>query len=92
MENHAYKLLIKEYEKLNAARPDMYPFSFGGCTERLADSFSKPHHQTASKEKQIKVALLWMRDGGALMKYYYVLARTLASTNHLPFSNQRLVC
>lgn len=70
MDNNDYEILIKEYEKLNADRPDMYPLSFDEYTERLANSFSKPNYQGSSKEKQIKVALLWMRDGGALMKYY----------------------
>lgn len=70
MDNNDYKILIKEYEKLNTDRPDMYPLSFNEYTERLANSFSKPNYQDAPKEKQIKVALLWMRDGGALMKYY----------------------
>ena len=70
MDNNDYKILIKEYEKLNTDRPDMYPLSFNEYIERLANSFSKPNYQAASKEKQFKVALLWMRDGGALMKYY----------------------
>lgn len=70
MDNNDYKILLKEYEKLNTDRPDMYPLSFNEYTERLANSFSKPNYQDAPKEKQIKVALLWMRDGGALMKYY----------------------
>lgn len=48
----------------------MYPLSFNEYTERLANSFSKPNYQDASKATQIKVALLWMRDGGAIMKYY----------------------
>jgi len=70
MDKNDYKILIKEYEKLNTDRPDMYPLSFNEYIERLVNSFSKPNYQTASKEKQFKVALLWMGDGGALMKYY----------------------
>lgn len=70
MNNNDYKMLITEYEKLNLERPDIYPLSFNEYTERLNNSFSKPDYLSAPKEKQIKVAILWMRDGGALMKYY----------------------
>mgnify|MGYP003554346672 CR=1 FL=1 len=55
---------------INTDRPYMYPLSFNEYTERLDNSFSKPNYQDASKAKQIKVALLWMRDGGEIMKYY----------------------
>ncbi len=65
-----YNVMISEYEKLNAERADMYPLSFDKYVDGLKNSFSKPDYLNASKEKQIKVALLWMRDGRPLMKYY----------------------
>ena len=70
MNNNDYKMLVTEYEKLNIQRPDIYPLSFDEYTERLNNLFSKPNYLSAPKEKQIKVTLLRMRDGGALMKYY----------------------
>ena len=70
MDNDDYKTLIAEYEKLNAERPDMYPLSFDEYTERLKNSFLNPNYLSAPKEKQVKVALLWMKDGRSLMKYY----------------------
>ena len=70
MDNNDYKILINEYEKLNAERPDMYPLSFDECIEKLKNLFSKPEYLSCSIEKQIKIAILWMRDGRSLMKYY----------------------
>lgn len=70
MENSDYKVLVDEYEKLNIDRPDMYPLTFSEYVDYLKKSFSKPNYLAASKEKQIEVALLWMRDGHSLMKYY----------------------
>lgn len=70
MDNKDYKILINEYEKLNAERPDMYPLSFDEFIEGLTNLFSNPNYLSAPKEKQIKVAIMRMRDARALMKYY----------------------
>ncbi len=91
MDNNDYKTLITEYEKLNIERPDLYPLSFDEYTEQLKNSFSKPNYLSAPKEKQIKVAILWMRDGCSLMKYYnafkaqdmFALNNALFETAHM---------
>lgn len=70
MDNKDYKKLINEYEKLNAARPDMYPLTFDEYVSSLENSFAKEAYMNAPKEKQIKVVLLWMAKGRPLMKYY----------------------
>lgn len=70
MNNNDYEVLLDEYEKLNIERPDMYPLMFEEYIEGLKRLFYKPIYLEAPKEKQIKVALLRMRDGRSLMKYY----------------------
>lgn len=70
MDNSDYKVLIAEYEKLNMAKPDMYPLSFDEYVNGLKGLFAKPNYISAPKDKQIKVALSWMRHGCPLMKYY----------------------
>ncbi len=92
MDNNDYKMLITEYEKLNKERSDMYPLSFDEYTERLHNSFSKPNYLSASKEKQIKVALLWMRNGGALMKYYNAFKmQDMALLNNVLFETAHIM-
>ena len=70
MDNKDYKTLIKEYEKLNAKKPDIYPLSFDEYVEGLQKSFSNETYLNAPEDKKIKAALLWMSDGSPLMKYY----------------------
>ena len=91
MDNKDYITLITEYEKLNIDRQDMYPLSFDEYTEQLMNSFSKSNYLSAPMEKQIKVAILWMKDGGSLMKYYnafkaqdmFALNNALFETAHM---------
>lgn len=70
MENKDYKALIKEYEKLNAKKTDIYPLSFDEYVDGLQKSFSIETYLNSPEDKKIKTALLWMRDGRPLMKYY----------------------
>ena len=86
-----YKVLLTEYEKLNADRPDMYPLSFDEYLEDIYGLISKPNFQSAPKDKQIKVLLKCMRNGRPLMKYYNafkvqnmeILHKALCETAHL---------
>lgn len=70
MDNNDYKALITEYEKLNRERPDIYLLSFDEHVVGLKHSFSKNNYLNATKEKQIVVTLLWMKNACPLMKYY----------------------
>lgn len=92
MDNNDYKILITEYEKLNIERPDMYPLSFDEYTEGLNKSFSNPSYLSAPKERQIKVALLWMGDGRSLMKYYNAFkAKDMVLLNNVLFETAHLM-
>lgn len=70
MEKKDYENLIKEYEKLNKQRSDMYPLNFEDEIENLLILFSKEAFIQASSDKKLKVILVHMNDGNPLMKYY----------------------
>ncbi len=92
MDNNDYELLITEYEKLNTERPDMYPLSFNEYTHRLNNSFTESNYLSAPKEKQIRVALLWMKDGCPLMKYYNAFKeRNMAFLNNVLFETAHIM-
>lgn len=73
MTNKDYETVVKEYEKLNMDRPDMYPLSFEEQIHRLNNLFSKENFIQAPEDKQIAIAIKWLGDGDALMKYYNAL-------------------
>lgn len=68
--NNSYEALIKEYEKMNIEQPGKYPLTFDECVNGLKTLFSKENYINAPKEKQIKIALLLMKNSYPLMKYY----------------------
>lgn len=70
MDNNDFKILIKEYQKLNEKEPTIYPLSFDEYIEGLNQSFAKDGYINAPEEKKIKFTLLFLRDGKPLMKYY----------------------
>lgn len=70
MEKKDYENLIKEYEKLNKQRSDMYLLNFEDEIENLLILFSKEAFIQASSDKKLKVILVHMNDGNPLMKYY----------------------
>ena len=70
MNDKDYKVLVKEYEKLNCSRPDIYILSFEEQVARLEKCFANEKFASQSNEKKIAVALKWIGDGDSLMKYY----------------------
>lgn len=70
MNEKDYKNLIKEYEKLHDDRSDIYILSFEEHVSHLMQAFENENFIKAPQNKQIEVAILWLRDGDALMKYY----------------------
>lgn len=65
-----YKKLIKEYEKLNESRPDIYITSYDTQILRLEKLIHDARYIEASKKKQLKLCLTILEDDRPLMKYY----------------------
>lgn len=92
MNSNDYKVLIKEYEKLNIERPDMYPLSFGEYIDGMKGNSIWENCLNAPREKQIKIILLWMRQGRPLMKYYSAfIANDMELLNNALFETAHLM-
>lgn len=70
MNDKDYKKLIKEYEKLNASKSDIYPLSYDDCIERYRRLFWDERYIDATNEKKIKLAIILLKDDFHLLKYY----------------------
>ncbi|MCF0144456.1 MAG: hypothetical protein HUJ79_05065, partial [Firmicutes bacterium] len=70
MEEKDYNRLIKEYEKLNKARPDIYKLSYNEQIESLERCLQKYPFTDETKEREIEVLLKWIRNDRSLAKYY----------------------
>lgn len=55
---------------MNLEHPNKYPLTFEEGLKILKQSFSKENYLKASKESQIKITLLLMKNSYPLMKYY----------------------
>lgn len=92
MDNGDIEILIKEYEKLNKKEPDIYPLSFDEYIAGLNKSFGKASYLNAPEEKKIKVALLWLRLGRPLMKYYIAFkTHDIELLNHALYETAHLM-
>ncbi len=91
MKDKEYDILLREYEKLNRERADMYILSFDEHIAYLKRAFSRADFSKHSNEKAVEVAILWMHGGDDLMKYYNALkARDTKMLNDVLFETAHI--
>ena len=66
-----YHNLIAAYEKLNAARPDMYILSYDDQIERLKKRNADERYLKCQEQKKVEISIFLLADDCSLMKYYH---------------------